>query len=371
MRLTRAEIHLSSLKYNFDGIRQRVGSGVKIMGVVKANAYGHGSVEIARALIGFGCEYLGVAILEEGIELRKAGISAPVLVLGGVLGSQISEFLHHDLEITVSSIEIGERINREVKAMGRPKARVHLKIDTGMERIGVRAENAPVFVERMCRLPFLDVVGVYTHLATSDERDQSFAMDQLRRFDILLRHVDKAGLSIPLMHVANSGAIIDLPSSYYSMVRPGIMLYGYYPSLETSESIPLRRVLRLKSNVVFKKEVGAGVSLSYGRKFITPSRTMIITVPIGYADGYPRRLTNRTDVIIHGTRYPAVGTICMDQMMVNIGMNAEISVGDEVCLLGDDGKESISAWELTNKIESLPYELLSGIAPRVPRVYIN
>ncbi|MBI1806127.1 MAG: alanine racemase [Ignavibacteria bacterium] len=371
MRLTRAEIHLQCLHDNLDGIRQRVTHGVKIMGIVKANAYGHGLVEIAQALVRCGVDYFGVGFIEEGVILRQNGITTPILVLGGVLGSQIQEFLKNDLEITVSSVEIAERIEREAQLNGGRAARVHLKIDTGMERIGVRAENILPFIRRVAQLQHLELIGVYSHFATADECDKSFAHQQLDRFHTVLQTIHKLGIEIPLTHIANSGAILDLPDSYFSMVRPGIMMYGVYPSQETSRSISLHPVLALKSNVVFVKEVPSGTSISYGRKYTTACRTKIATVPIGYGDGYGRRLTNRSEVLINGQRHRVVGTICMDQIMVEIGMDSAIHVGDEVTLLGKDGNETISAWDLSEKLGTIPYELFTGITARVPRVFIQ
>ena len=371
MRLTCAEIDRQALRHNFDGIKKKVGKDVKIMGIVKANAYGHGVIETSRSLVDFGIDHLGVGFLEEGIFLREKGITVPILVLGGVLGHQVAHFLEHDLEITVSSIEIAERIEQEIQANGKKKAKVHLKIDTGMERIGVRAEHALMFVERVCGLHHLDVVGIYSHFATSDEKDKSFANGQLEQFHSVLDSMQKIGIEIPFKHIANSGAILDMPDSYCSMVRPGIMLYGIYPSEETSESVSLRPVLSLKSKVVFMKEVPAGKGISYGRKYITPSKTRVATVPIGYGDGYSRRLTNNADVLIGGKRCPVIGTICMDQLMVDIGFDLPVHVGDDVVLIGRDGSEMISAWEIAHKVGTIPYEVLTGIAARVPRMIMN
>lgn len=371
MRITRAEIDLKSFQTNFDGVKKKVNDNVKIMGIVKANAYGHGLVEISRALTSFGVDYLGVGFLEEGILLRQQGINIPILVLGGVLGSQIREFLENDLEITVSSLEIAERIEQEVQKNNRRKARVHLKIDTGMERIGVHSETAPQFIERVCRMPHIEVVGIYSHLASSDERDKAFTYYQLDRFNSVLKKMHTMGIEIPLKHIANSGAILDMPETYFTMVRPGIMLYGIYPSKETSESVPLQPILTLKSNIVFIKEVPPNTSISYGRKYFNSKRTRIATIPVGYGDGYSRGLTNKGEVLIHGNRYPIVGVVCMDQVMVDIGFEGNIHVGDEVILIGRSGQNEITAWELGEKVGTNAYECLTGIADRVPRVFIH
>jgi len=368
MRPTRAEINLNALRFNVEGIRRKVGAGVKVMGVVKANAYGHGIIGIAHALTRFGVDFLGVGFLEEGIELRDQGISAPILVLSGVVGSQIQQFLAYDLDITVASIAIADVINREAESLGGKRARVHLKIDTGMERIGVHAENAGSFIEHVCRLKNVDVVGLYSHFATADEAEKTFAHEQLRKFSAVLECVRQKGIEIPFQHIANSGAILDLPQSYCTMVRPGIMLYGIYPSETTSQSIPLQPVLSLRSKVVFIKEVPEGTSISYGRKYTTKHRTKIATVPVGYGDGYSRRLTNAAEAIVQGKRFPVVGTICMDQIMLDVGLDADVHVGMDVTLIGRNGNEVISGWEVANKLGTIPYEILTNIAARVPRV---
>ena len=370
MRLTRAVIDLKSLRDNYEGIRKKTGPGIKMMGIVKANAYGHGIVGVSRALVTFGAEYLGVGFLEEGVELRRAGIEVPILVLGGILGSHVHEFFENDLEITVSSLEIAGHVDATASALGR-RANVHLKIDTGMERIGVRSQHAPAFIEAVSRLKHLNVVGLFSHFATSGDRDRSFAIEQLNRFNDVIEKTRSMGIEIPLTHMANSGAVLDLPDSYFSMVRPGLMLYGAYPTRESSESVPVAPVMQLKSNVVFIKEGPANTSISYGREYFTESRTTIVTVPAGYGDGYGRRLTNKASVLIRGRKFPVVGTICMDQLMVDVGLKSEIHVGEEVTLLGNDGSESVSAWELAESIGTIPYEVFTGITARVPRVYIS
>lgn len=371
MRPTRAEIDGTALRYNLDGIRQRVGKDVKVMGIVKANAYGHGIVEVSRILAEQQIDYLGVGFLDEGIVLRRAGITTPILVLGGVLGDHIGEFLAHELEITVSSRELAKRIDHEASAIGTKKARVHLKIDTGMERIGVRAENAAAFAQEVAKYPHLEMMGIYSHFATADEKDKTFAFQQLERFNKASQAIEEAGIHVPLKHIANSGAILDIPNSYCDMVRAGMMLYGLYPSHETSESIPLRPILSLRSKVVFLKEVLGGRSIGYGRTYFTKKRTTIATVPIGYGDGYSRMLSHKTEVLIRGNRYPVVGTICMDQLMVDVGLGSAVRVGDDVTLVGRDGTEKITVWDIAKKVGTNQYEILCMIAARVPRVCLE
>jgi alanine racemase len=368
MRVTYAEIFPDAIEHNLFRIKSKV-TPAKIMAVVKANAYGHGIIEVAKTMEKAGADYLGVGFLEEGINLRQNKIKAPILVLGGVLGYQIKKFIEHNLEITVSSIELAEQINKEVEKLRSNKAKIHLKIDTGMERIGVNWQNALQFVEKVALMKNVEVVGIYSHFATSDEKDKSFALEQLERFNDVLSKVKSLGVEIPLKHIANSGAILDIPESYFDMVRPGIILYGIYPSGETSESIKLKPAMKLKSKVVFLKEVPPNTSVSYGRKYFTKNKSRIVTIPIGYGDGYSRLLSNKADVIINEKKFPVVGTICMDQIMVNIGDNHNIKVGDEVIMIGKSGNEEITALELAEKMGTIPYEIVCGINTRVPRIY--
>ena len=370
MRRTRAEIDLQALKNNFDGITRRVGPNVEIMGIVKANAYGHGIIETARALVGFGCNYLGVGFLEEGIELRSNNIVTPILVLGGVLGSQISEFLQHDLDITVSSLSIAEQVNAAARRNGGKKARVHLKVDTGMERIGVRAEHAVPFAEQVCRYDRLDVIGMYSHFATSDERDKSFAHLQLQRFNDVLTKIKKLGIEIPHIHMANSGAILDLPDSYFTMVRPGIMLYGCYPSEHMKDRLKLEPVMSVKTRIMHLKRMDKGRPISYGRTYYTQRPSLIATIPMGYADGLNRHLSNRGQLLIGGKRCPIVGTVCMDLTMVDVTELDEVKFGDEAVIIGRQGNEEITADEVAELLGTISYEVLCGISARVRREYI-
>ena len=370
MRPTRAEVDLGALRFNFERIREKVGSRTKIMAVVKANGYGHGIVEVARAAASFGVEALGVAYPEEGHQIRHNGVVSPIHVLAGTVPEQIGPALDDDLELAVTSPEHAKSIDDAARQRKRT-ARVHLKVDTGMERIGVHAEDAVRFAKEVASLDCVRIAGIFTHFATSDEADKSFARQQLERFQKAVSGIERAGVEIPLRHAANSGAIIDLPESYFDMVRPGIMLYGVCPSKETSQKIPLRPVMSLKSKVVHLKEVAANTSISYGRKYLTKKATRIATVAIGYADGYSRMLTNKSDVLIRGRRCRSVGVICMDQFMVDVGDATDIRVGDDVTLIGTDGEETISAWELADRTRTIPYEILCALSARVPRVYTN
>jgi alanine racemase len=370
MRYTRAEIDTHALKFNLEGIRKRVGTNVKIMGLVKANAYGHGLREISGALVDFGIDFFGVSIVEEGILLREQGIKKPIIVLGGVPLHQFTNFLQYDLDMAVSSLELARTIN-DLTAGSRIKPKIHIAIDSGMGRLGTRPETAPRFIEEAMLMKNIRLVGIYSHFATSDEKDKTFAYEQLSKFSGVVSFLNSKGIELPYIHMANSGAVLDIPESYFTMVRPGMMIFGLYPSNNTSESIPIKPVLSLKSNIIFLKNVPADTSISYGRKYVTPKETRIATIPIGYGDGYNYRLTNQTDVIIHEKRYPVVGSITMDQIMVDVGPDPSFRVGDEVVLIGSQGSESIPAQELAAKLGTLTYEIFTGITHRVPRIIID
>lgn len=364
IRPTHAVIDLTAVDHNIQQIRRQI-DGKKIMAIVKANAYGHGILEIAERVVKNGVEYIGVGFLEEAIFLRQNEIEAPILVMGGILGYQLKKFIQNDIDITVSSLELAGHINEELHHQ---KARVHLKIDTGMERIGVTHTFAVEFVKRVAQMKNIEIVGVYSHFATADDGDKSFTITQLERFESILHELKKSGIEIPLTHIANSGAVADIPRSAFDMVRPGISVYGIYPSSQVSTDMNLRPALSLKSKVVFIKRVPARTGISYGLKYYTPKDSNIVTVPIGYGDGYSRLLTNKGEVLIRGKRYPVVGAVCMDQLMVNVG-DDKLEIGDEVVLIGRMEKEEISVTEVADKIGTIPYEITCMINARVPRFY--
>jgi len=366
LRPTVAEINLGAIATNIRRIVERVRPAA-VMAVVKADGYGHGAIPVARCALQAGATHLGVAILEEAIELRAAKIDAPILVFGGFFENQIDEFLAHDVQATVYDLSLAEKLSRRVETSGR-RARVHVKVDTGMGRVGLSMEETSEVFARISSLPGLDVVGLYTHLATSDERDKSYAQIQLQRFRGVIASIENKKPDL-LIHAANSGAVLDLPESYFNLVRPGVMIYGYYPSQETSESIPLEPAMTLRSEIIFVKHVPAGASISYGRLFTTTKPTTIATLPIGYADGISRRLSNNLEVLVRGKRCPLVGRVCMDQIMIDLGDMADVKVGEEVVLLGKQGSEEISIYEWCERLETIPYEVTCGISKRVRRVH--
>jgi alanine racemase len=365
------EVYLDRLTENFRAIERAVAPS-RVMAILKANAYGHGLVPVAQHMVTLGVAYLGVAFLEEGILLREAGIKAPVLVLGGIIGNQVPLFLQHDLTLTASSIEKLQQINQAAQQLG-VKAKVHLKIDTGMERIGVHYYSAHTLLETVLQCNSVEVEGIYSHFANADAADLSSAKLQLERFNQVLAFYEQRGLSQPsLRHMANSGAILQLPESHFDMVRAGIMLYGVYPSNEVRQTIQVQPALAWKSRVVYFKVVQPNHPVSYGSTWQSDKMTRVVTVPVGYGDGYFRTASGRAEVIIRGKRYPVVGRICMDQLMVNIGWETAYN-NDEVVLLGEDGETgaAISCEDIAEWAGTIPYEVLTNINTRVPRLYCS
>jgi len=369
LRPTHLEVDLGALADNLGAIQRHVGPAVQVMPVLKANAYGHGLVPVARVMEHLGAPCLGLAYLEEGIRLRQAGVRAPILVLGGILGSQLPLFLEHDLTVTASSVDKLLAVEGCAAAMGR-RARVHLKIDTGMERIGVHWYSAKKLLQASLSTPHVQVEGIFTHLANSDAADLSHARLQLERFFHVLSFYERHSLPTPLRHAANSGGVLQLPESWLDMVRPGILLYGVLPSDEVAATVPVRPAMTWKSRVVYFKVVPAGSPVSYGSTWAPTEPTRVVTVPVGYGDGYMRAMSGQAQVIIRGHRYPVVGRVCMDQVMVDIGQDSAWN-GDEVVLLGESGGQRVRVEELARWAGTISYEVLTSINTRVPRVYVH
>ena len=370
VRPTVAEIDLSAIAFNLRGVRKKVGNKVKVMAVVKANAYGHGIDLVPPFIESAGLsDFFGVAFPEEGIMLRKAGIRKPIHVFTIPPENQASWFTEFDLEPTVSSV-------REITFLERSASKakktlpIHLKIDTGMNRIGVKPAELESVVSALGKARRLAVQGVFTHFATADEANKQFLLHQLDEFHRQLDRLRQLRLEPGLVHCANSASILDVPESTFSMVRPGVMMYGYYPSRTTSESIPLKVVMTLKTRVSLVKWIGPGESVSYGRRFVATRRTQIATLPIGYADGYTRLLSGKAEVLIHGKRFPITGAICMDQLMADVS-SEEVNPGDEAVLIGSQGEGRISAWDLAGSLGTIPYEICCAISSRVPRVTLS
>ena len=367
IRATWAEVNLARLEANLQAIRRTVAPS-KVMLVVKANAYGHGLVEVSKALA-HQSDYVGVAVLEEGILLRELGITAPIIVLGGIWQEQIPRYLQYNLTLSASSVERLKQIDAEAEKKG-VKPKVHLKIDTGMERIGIHYYNAHILQEAALQCRNIEIEGIYSHFANADSGDRTHARLQLERFNEVTRFYERRGLPMPMRHMANSAAVLQLPESCLDMVRPGIMLYGVYPSPETPHAIEVKPALAWKSRVVYFKVVKPGHAVSYGSTWQSDRNVRVVTVPVGYGDGYFRSMSNRAQVIIRGKKYPQVGSICMDQLMVNIEWDSAYN-GDEVILLGEADGVRISVEDLAEWAGTIPYEILTNINTRVPRLYIR
>lgn len=366
-RPTVIDIDLDALAHNFFALQHHVGSSL-VMPIVKSNAYGHGIVPCAQHLQKIGAQWLGVALLEEGILLRSSGIMIPIAVLGGILGQQIQQFIHYNLDITASSVSKLQIIDQQAGLL-RKRARVHLEIDTGIERTGVHYYTAHTLLEAAAATKHCDIVGIFSHFATADEQDTTFARIQLDRFREIIKQAELFGFSHCIKHIASSGAILQVPESHLDMVRPGLLLYGIAPAAHIPNILDVKPVLSLRSRVVYFKVVQSGAGISYGLTWKAPYDTRIVTIPVGYGDGYSRRLGHNGHVLINGKKYPIVGRICMDQFMVNIGHD-EVYPGDEVVLIGTQGSESITIQEMTERVaDGNPREILTALNIRIPRQY--
>ncbi len=365
-RPTAAVIDLGALEHNFKEVIRRA-EGRKILAVVKADAYGHGAVRVSGRLLKLGAEMLGVALVEEGRELREAGIDAPILVMGALFREQVPAVIELKLTPVLYTMTVAQALSRAAEKQ-QAKVSVHVKIDTGMGRIGIAPEETPDFIAALRRLPGIDVQGLMSHFADADLRDKKFASKQLDRFEALVRELDARGIGIPVRHAANSAAILDYQRALFTMVRPGLMLYGYNP-LETGGNVDLEPVLSLVTRIAFLKSVSAGVPISYGRTFVTRRESRIATLPIGYADGYSRGLSNSGEAIVRGVRVPVVGRVCMDMCMIDVTDVPGVSEEDAVVLIGSQGKERITADAIAVKTGTIAYEVLCGISSRVPRIY--
>lgn len=362
-----AEISRAALIHNFSVVRSLIPSSVKVMAIVKANAYGHGAVECAKVLRSAGANLLGVAILQEAVELREAGITGPIVVLTPPMPEEAATYIAHDIAFTLVSRPTANIFSECAFAAGRT-ARAHLKIDTGMGRVGIPPGEAPLFLKDIATLGNIHVEGVATHFASSDD-DLPLTQRQWESFMRVVDELKNSGMQFEYVHAANSGAIMHLPESAGTCVRPGLMLYGYAPDEDHALAPRLKPVLSLRAQIDFVKRVPEGTGISYGVRYVTNRETTIATVPIGYADGYTRRLTGKAVALFAGKRVRVAGTVCMDQIMLDVG-DMPAHAGDTVTLIGDDGKERVTAWELASATGTIPYEILTGISARVPRLYV-
>ena len=369
---TVAEINLDAVDFNIKRIREKVPSGVRILGTVKADGYGHGAVEVSEVLKENGVDIFAVAMLDEAVHLRKNGIDDEILILGFTPANYISEVIKYDIIQTVSSIHEAQIISAEAKKQNKT-AKVHIKIDTGMGRLGFPA--CPESVKKIIDIAEMDnlvIDGIFTHFAVSDIKDKSFTKIKRDKFVCIINSLEESGVNIPVKHCANSAAIIDFDDLFFNMVRPGIILYGLYPSDEVrKENLPLMPAMSLKTQVSFIKEVEDKTTISYGRTYAANGRRKIATLPVGYADGFSRLLSNKGFAVVGGVKVPITGRICMDQCMVDITDVDGVEVQDEIVLIGRMGNAEITADEVAEIIGTINYEVVCMIDKRVPRVYFK
>lgn len=367
-----AAVDLSAILYNMERMHEHISPETKLMGVIKTDGYGHGAVPIGRELESLPYVYgFAVATAEEALDLRQAGLKKPILLLGYTFPYCYEELIAQKISQAVFRQDTLEELNACAGKLGE-KARVHIKVDTGMSRVGIRTDGEGLsLIQKAYSLPGIEIEGIFTHLARADERDKSSAREQLTTFCSFVERAEKLTNSvIPLKHCANSAGILELPEANLSLVRAGITLYGLSPSAEVpKEILSLRPALSLKSHLVYVKEVEAGTPVSYGGTFVTDRRTRIATVPVGYGDGYPRSLSNKGYVLIRGKRAPVLGRICMDQFMVDVTAIPEAAEGDEVTLIGKDGAEELTMEEVGVISGRFNYELACNLGKRIPRVY--
>jgi alanine racemase len=373
-RPTFAEIDLVALQHNFKVIRASIPATSEILAVVKADAYGHGFEEISRELEDMGVNAFGVAFLAEAIQLRKSGIDKPILLLGGVYPGQERKCIGFNLSTVVFTMEQAQALNHAAGKLFR-KAQIHLKVDTGMGRLGIRYSDTPAFLDELRRLPNLALEGIISHFASADELDEqghAFTILQSERFKQVVAETRAAGFTPRYIHIDNSAGVLLGNCTDCNLVRPGITLYGSLPSPDFKGSADLRPVMRMKSRIAMLKWVDAGTTISYARRFTASDRTLIASVPVGYADGYPRSLTNKGEVLIRGRRARVTGTVCMDWIMLDVTDIDGVTIGDEVTLMGADASGNcIHAEELAAWAGTIPYEIFCGISKRVPRIYLN
>ena len=367
-----AIVDLDAIASNIKNIRAKVDKNSGIIGIIKADAYGHGSVETAKVLLDNGADWLAVAVVDEGLNLRKNGITAPILLLGYTPELRLNDVINNGFIQTVYSYDTAKKLSDAASALGK-KAVIHIKIDTGMGRIGYRVnEESADEIVKISKLPNIDVNGMFTHFSTADEADKSYTLEQYNKFVKMNDMLEERGLHIPVKHAANSAAIMDFDNMMFNMVRPGIILYGAYPSDEVKkENLSLSPAMSIKTHVSYVKDVNEGDSISYGRKYTAPSKRRIATIPVGYADGFIRAYSKGGKVLVRGEYAPIVGRICMDQFMVDVTDTDGVEVNDEVVLMGKQGDKEITADFIASVLDTINYEVFCTLSKRVPRQYIQ
>jgi len=369
---TWTEINLDAIANNVKNIKQLIGEKIELMAVVKGNAYGHDILEVSSVVLKNGASRLAVARLEEGIFLRKAGITIPILVLGLTLEQQVELLVSYNITPTVCKYEMIEKLSKF--AVKKDKTvKVHIKVDTGMGRIGIFPNHVLDFVKKVKALKNIEIEGIFTHFSVADEKDKTYTEEQFRKFMGVLSTLEREGIKIPIKHVGNSATLLDFPHMWLDLVRTGISVYGLYPSTEVQKTVKLIPAHSFKTQIVFLKELSAGEYISYGRIYTTTKRrTKVASLPVGYADGYKRLLSNQGEVLVRGRRFPVIGRVCMDQCMIDVTNFPQVEVGDEVVLWGRQGQEEITVEEIAEKIGTINYEIIHmPDKKRVPKLFIK
>ncbi len=379
---TRVDIDLGALAHNVRVLKGLIASGTRFMAVVKADAYGHGALQAARIALENGADWLAVARISEAIQLRESGIEAPMLLFGDVRAEQVPYLAAHDICISLAGLDMARRLSAQAQKQKKP-LKVHVKVDTGMGRLGILHDQliAPDIlpddpwesvkeIQAIHALKGLVMEGLYTHLASSDARDKSSARLQVDRLALLAEKLQEKGVTPPLVHAANSAALIDLPGSHLKMVRPGLAMYGLWPSDEMDQTrVSLKPVMSIRSKIIQLKSVPQGFKISYGGTHVTAAPTKIATIPIGYADGYSRQLSNKGEMLVQGIKAPIVGRVCMDFTMIDVGHIPHAALGDEVVILGSQGGQTISATDIARTLGTINYEITASLTQRMPRCY--
>ena len=370
-RSTRAEIDLQAFRQNFRNLRSYLAPQTQIMAVIKADAYGHGAVPCARIAVASGADYLGAGVIEEGIELRASGINTPILILGSIFPNEVEDLVHYDLATILCNLPLAQALSKEAAKQNKTVS-VHIKLDTGMNRLGVSPKNSMALLDQISILPNLKVEGISTHFSSADDKDLRITRLQIEKFQTTLSRLK----NVPKVHCANTSALLRIPESHFNMVRPGLILYGSLPSPSLQEVFvqkgnPFQPVMQWKSKIILVKTIAKGQPISYSGSFTTQQRTLVATLPIGYADGLHRSLSNKIDVLIRGQRAPQIGNICMDMTLIDVTNIKGVEAGDETVLFGEQEGEVISVEEMAAKGETIPYEILCNVGKRVPRFYSN
>ena len=373
-RATRAEIDLTAFRHNLQNLRKYLDPQTRIMAIVKADAYGHGAVSCARIAVESGAaNYLGAGVIEEGIELRENGLNAPILILGSIFPDEAEDLVRHNLATILCTQPLAQALSKEAEKQDKTVS-VHIKVDTGMNRLGISPENLPALLDQVRNLKNLKIEAVSTHFSSADDEDLSVTQAQLEKFQTALTILQKEGVHTPIVHCANTSALFKFPESHFNMVRPGLILYGVLPSpslrpvIDQGEN-PFQPVMQWKSQIILLKPIAKNQPVSYSGSFTTQRDSLIATLPIGYADGLHRMLSNKMDVLIRGRRVPQVGNICMDMILIDVTDIPDVQAGDEVVIFGRQGDEMISVEELAVKGKTIPYEILCSVSKRVPRIY--